>query len=373
MHQADSSARPDRGVGPLGPEREAIRSVAMLIAQDAPPQQVLDALVVQGSRLLDDLPLSVLRYGETAGEPTATVIAVCGGTVTLGMHWSASGETGTGRVLRTGRPARTDSFEGTSLADVAGRLGVVSGVTVPIIVGGEVWGALSTSSARGPMPLDTEDRLAEVGELLAAAVTGFEARRELELLAEEQAAVRRVAELVARGADQSELFEAVVAEASKLVAGEATTLLRFDAGQVATVIATRDGPAPTGARFPVRLEDDSTPARVLRTGRAARSDAYADDAEPDYVRKFNVRSSAGAPILVGGGVWGLIGVTTNQRAGFRQPPKCGFSSSRISSRRRSPTCRLEPSCRRWPTSRRPCAGWRSSSPAPKLRIGYSRA
>jgi hypothetical protein len=81
------------------------------------------------------------------------------------------------------------------------------GVGTPIIVEGRLWGVMAAGSRRQePMAADTEARLTQFTELLATAVANAESRAGLARLAEEQAALRRVATLVARGTRPDEVF-----------------------------------------------------------------------------------------------------------------------------------------------------------------------
>src|SRR4051794_26013755 len=67
-------------------------------------------------------------------------------------------------------------------------------------------------------------------------------------LVAEHLALRRVAELVAKGTAQEELFARVAVEASELI-GEDISLLRIERDGVYTVIASHGGPAPVGTQF----------------------------------------------------------------------------------------------------------------------------
>ncbi len=80
---------------------------------------------------------------------------------------------------------------------------------------------------------------------------------ELRALAEEQAALLRVAELVASAAPAQELFAAVATEAALLLNGEAMTLTRFDEKREMLVEATHHGPASIGTR--IAFEADTLP------------------------------------------------------------------------------------------------------------------
>ena len=70
---------------------------------------------------------------------------------------------------------------------------------------------------RAAPPPNLEGRLAKFTELLATAIANTEARTEVQRLADEQAALRRVATLVAEGAAPTEVFDAVIAEVGQLL------------------------------------------------------------------------------------------------------------------------------------------------------------
>jgi GAF domain-containing protein len=98
-------------------------------------------------------------------------------------------------------------------------------------------------------------------------------RDELRLLAEEQAALRRVATLVARRVTPAELFDAVVAEVHRLLEANHTRLLRYEPDGTATAVAGRAAPGVdivNGERL--TLEGRNVTSMVLRTGRPARID-----------------------------------------------------------------------------------------------------
>ena len=131
-----------------------------------------------------------------------------------GSRWPLDGPSVVREVLRTGRPARVEDYADLpgTLAAEAREAGFNRVAGAPIIVDGRVWGVIATSSPDAPLPDDLEDRLAEFTELVATAIANSQAHDELTRLAEEQAALRRVATLVAAGAPPAEVFEAVSAE-----------------------------------------------------------------------------------------------------------------------------------------------------------------
>ncbi|HEY7144496.1 MAG TPA: CHASE3 domain-containing protein [Streptosporangiaceae bacterium] len=142
-------------------------------------------------------------------------------------------------------------------------------------------------------------------------------RDELRRIAEEQAALRRVATLVARGEPPDQVFSAVAAEAGHLLGAECTAIARFEPDGSAAAVGSwaRDSvpglAPPLGARWPAR--EASVAGRIRRTGRAARVRDYpasAGDAdEPDsaaWAREHGIRSAAGSPVTVESQLWGVI-------------------------------------------------------------------
>jgi GAF domain-containing protein len=67
------------------------------------------------------------------------------------------------------------------------------------------------------LPTDVERRLASFGDLTATAIANAEAREALRRVADEQAALRRVATLVARGTRPDLVFAAVAEEVGRLL------------------------------------------------------------------------------------------------------------------------------------------------------------
>ncbi len=131
-----------------------------------------------------------------------------------------------------------------------------------------------------------------------------------EQLAEEQAALRRVATLVASGASSNEVFSAVAREAAQVMHLPNAAVCRYDnEGATLTVLAIY-GDHPdvfrTGSSLP--LDGPSMSARILRTGQPARMEEYADvpGSLAAAAREGGYSRVAGAPIMVDGRVWGVV-------------------------------------------------------------------
>jgi len=126
-------------------------------------------------------------------------------------------------------------------------------------------------------------------------------------LAEAQAALRRIAVLVARGVSREEIFDAVVQETRRVLPADATALLAYapDATAIPLVQAGGPGTRPPGR---ITLEGDSVTARVFATGEPATVQSYGMLAGPmaNMQRERGLGSSVGAPVIVEGRLWGVL-------------------------------------------------------------------
>jgi signal transduction histidine kinase len=158
------------------------------------------------------------------------------------------------------------------------------------------------------------DRLDAFTELMATAIANSDARTEIERLGEEQAALQRVATLVARGAATEEVFAAVAREVSGVMHLPVAAVQRYeDDGETTTVMAAwsdRPHPFPPGTRSP--YHPSGLGGRVRQTGRAGRVVDYSRrrGAFAVKARELGLYSVAGAPIIVDGDVWGLVTVAS---------------------------------------------------------------
>jgi signal transduction histidine kinase len=230
----------------------------------------------------------------------------------LGAHWKFEDGMASAEVYRTGRSARSDAQDWSRVDGPVGethhRLRIVSAVASPIVVEGRLWGAVAVQS-QGPLPPDTEERVEKFTELLATAIANAESREARGRLADEQAALRRVATLVAEGAPPTAVFDAVAAEMEALLDADQVALNRFEPGDEMTVLAHRGldvTRTPIGSR--VSLEGENVTATVRRNGRSARIEDYegASGALAELARATGLRSSVAAPIIVDGRRWGII-------------------------------------------------------------------
>jgi GAF domain-containing protein len=299
-------------------QQAALRRVATLVARGVDPSEVFSAVAEELAGVLGVQNASVWRY-EPDG--AATLLAACdepgAKKMPVGKRFTLEGDNIAAMVLHTCGTARMDTHDdaaGSAAAEIR-ELGLRDGVGAPIIVVGRLWGAAVVGSSRPePLPPDTEARVAEFADLVATAIANAAARTELQasrdelrVLAEQQAALRRVATLVARGVSPSEVFERVADEMARCVRVMHATVSRYDAEAfipIAIYHGDRLRKLPEGLLLP--LEGDNVAARVLRTGHTVRVDSH-DDAlglHAARIRELGIRSAVGVPIIVDGRVWG---------------------------------------------------------------------
>jgi signal transduction histidine kinase len=288
--------------------------VATLVAEGASPDVVFDAVCAEVARLVPADAAALTRY-----EDDGTLTVLGGRTPTgydyVGRRFAPEG-TISGLVSETRRPSRISYAEqpGSFAAAAAREMGWDSSVGAPITVEGRLWGVLAVvSTTNRPLPVDTERRLAGFTQLVATAIANTESREQLAELAEEQAALRRVATLVAQGARPAQVFQAVSAEVGRLLPADAVALSRYADG---TVTPLGEWPPTGGSEFVavvgerLPLERGTSAWLVFETGRPARVDGFdgAVGRGPDLARAAGWRSSVGAPIIVEGRLWGVVSV-----------------------------------------------------------------
>src|SRR5258705_9810548 len=136
-------------------------------------------------------------------------------------------------------------------------------------------------------------------------------------IAAEQAALRRLATLVARGVEPVEVFGGVAGETRRCLPADTAGLWRFESDREIAIVRAAADPAaltrwPVGTRTAV--EGDTIASLVQRSGRPARIDSYDNVAGPiaARARAAGVRAAVGVPIIVDGRVWGLAAVGSVQ-------------------------------------------------------------
>ncbi|MGI5127609.1 GAF domain-containing protein [Pseudonocardia sp. CA-107938] len=284
----------------LAQEHLRLRRLAVLVGQSVPAEEFFAAVTREVGQFSGADLARMERY-----EPDGTVTAVAGWNAPLdvGTRCAIERDSVAGQVRQMRRPVRSDH-------PAPGDQGIRSSVGAPIVVSGQLWGVISASSTGAPFPPNTEAHIAAFTEIVAIAVADAEGRSERRRLVNEQAALRRVATLVARGTPQSEVFAAVTQEVSRLHDLDVTILLRFEPGGIATYLGG-DGWRGAGMRVgdTVSLQPSGTLSRVLESGTAARNDDFSGTASlAESVRGEGIKGRISIPITVEGRVWGALGV-----------------------------------------------------------------
>ena len=305
----------------LAEEQLALRRVATLVAQGAAPDSLFAVVAEQVARVLDVPLVSIVRYEEDGTASERASVSPQGTIFRVGTRWSLQGTNVVAQVAASGWPARIDDYSGLTgpIAEAVRGVGIRSTVASPILVAGRLWGAMVVSSPEPePLPGDTEDRLADFTELVATAIGNSEAREEVQRLADEQGALRRVATLVAQAVPSTELFHAVAREVGTLLRADFSGLIRYEDGAMVTTVATWAAVGihpPVPDRWPTEPGDPA--AMIVETRRPARVEDWTTVPGPiaTVVRdELGVSSSVGCPIVVEGKLWGALAVHSKQRA-----------------------------------------------------------
>ena len=307
---AIGSAESREALARLAEEQAALRRVATLVARDAPSTEVFESVAAEVGKLFDTDITIVGRYDDDGMATAIGNWSSSPGGVPVGTRSAIGGRNLLTMVAETGKPSRIDGYHDASgdAAEIARRHGWRSSIAAPIVVEDRLWGVMLVATQQPePFPLGAEERLAAFTDLVATAVANAQAHDEVRRFGDEQAALLRVATLVAAGSPSETVFTAVVEEVSSLLGLERIELVRYEEDTTGTVIAASgEHPFPAGSTW--SLDDPSVMATVARTGRAARIDDYSDlEGEIALAaRGAGFQSAIGAPITVEGRLWGVI-------------------------------------------------------------------
>ena len=293
-------------------EQTALRRVATLVASGADDVDLVAAVTSEVAQLLGAHRATALRWdGDTIrvigdwssdGAPMTMIDQV----------YAFGGDTLTARVIGSGGPARVESADDLHTDFARARwaeLGIEASIGAPIVVDGRIWGVITASrkTAHDPFPSGAEHRLGDFAALVAQAIANSQARLEVAALANEQAALRRVATLVAGGRPHEEVLAAATAEAGRLFEAEAVYLVHWEGVRDEIVIdggwnPNAEEPLPPRALY--HPEPLSATLTVLETGLASRG----EERSPE----LGDRCVIAAPVIVNAN---LLGALVAMRAG----------------------------------------------------------
>jgi GAF domain-containing protein len=165
----------------LADQQASLRRIATLVARAVPPSEVFTAVAEELARCLGVNHAGVVRY---EADGAAIVLAVYGtgsDQMPVGKRFSFGGDTVAAMVRHTGRAGTRDSVAEADDPDAkyVSDLGLRSRVGAPIVVAGQLWGAVVASSGTNCLPPDAEARVADFADLVATALANAQTRAEL--------------------------------------------------------------------------------------------------------------------------------------------------------------------------------------------------
>ncbi|WP_426502562.1 AAA family ATPase [Dactylosporangium sp. McL0621] len=240
------------------------------------PDGDTDIIPVKGSGHEHAVPLSVLRYAQRIREPLVVSDAT-----------------------HDDRFARDPHF-----ADLT----CCSLLAIPILSRNALQAVLLLENRliRGAFTAERLDSVKLIAGQLAVSLDNAHLYAEFCRIADEQAALRRVATLVARGARPDLVFDAVADEVSALFGADVTLIARFEPDAEATVMGSYGLPYPQ-AGWRGKPPPGRAMATVQVTGRAARTDVD-DLTAVDHPISLGVGSIVASPIVVEDRVWGAMAI-----------------------------------------------------------------
>jgi signal transduction histidine kinase len=140
-------------------------------------------------------------------------------------------------------------------------------------------------------------------------ISPWESRDRLRRLVREQAALHRLATLIACGEPPSTVFAAVSKEVGEILGADLTRMLRYKSDQTTTVIGAWGGPDEV-----LPIDTDWTivgrniPSMTLQKNAPVRMDCFVGAVSPlcVFLREHGIRSGVGTPITVEGKCWGVM-------------------------------------------------------------------
>lgn len=170
-------------LGVLATQQAAWRRVATRVARGVSQSELFSTVAEEMARCLNVSNAEVFRFEPDRSAVVVASYAVPGEPhIPEGERITPEGDNIPAIVLRTGRPARMDSYEGAAgpLATRLREMGVRCRVGAPIVVDERLWGLAVVGSSRPePLPPDTEERIGEFAELVATAIAAATTRAEL--------------------------------------------------------------------------------------------------------------------------------------------------------------------------------------------------
>jgi signal transduction histidine kinase len=142
----------------------------------------------------------------------------------------------------------------------------------------------------------------------------------VQALLDEQAALRRVATLVATAGEPARVFPIVTEEVGRLLAAQTANMVRYRHDGTADVIGRWNEPdvpsMPLGAR--IELDGETLAPKICRSGQPERVDDYTGltGRLAERLQSLGIASGVGAPIIFDGELWGSVVVSSVRTHAF---------------------------------------------------------
>jgi PAS domain S-box-containing protein len=315
------------GLRGLAEEQAALRRVAEVVASVPSVEEFMDSVTEEAALLLGADVAHMVRYEDhdlltgmgSWSAPSAQALP-------SGEVRPIDSDTVVWKVRQSGRSARQEGYDelpGT-LAERLRSIGLHSSIGSPITVSGRLWGAVIVSRTREePFEQGAEERLERFAALAGQAIANAQARDEITSLAAEQAALRRVATLVARSSPEEALFAAVSEEVGRLFSGQTANIIRHE-GPTVRILGgwtSEEGRiVPAGEVYPATA--DSSVIRAIDSAQPTRVDSIEelrDGGGKEVWRNAGLHAAIAAPIIVEGNVWGGLCVFKTHPEELFQP------------------------------------------------------
>ena len=286
---------------------------AGLVAGRQAAETIFAAVAEQASGLLERIAITVTRFD---GKSHQVVEASPMGPAERGQRIWVEPDTLPDRVRTTAQPYRVDDYRLEGDAALAVRFGLVAavpGCRCCVRAGlekadGDIEYRAGADRPRAKAP-NSSPTWSPPGR------PGRQARREIQALADERAALRRVAELSSREATVSEVLDAVANEAARLAGVDFTCVMRFAADGGTEVVGVGRAPAGLSVGMQAPAGGDGAVQRVWPTGQASQVDPLLQMPNwPAVAAKLGVSNSAAAPIRIDSALWGVLVVVARRHS-----------------------------------------------------------
>jgi signal transduction histidine kinase len=306
----------------IAEDHTALHALARLVALGVEPEEVFAAVADQAAEVLGADIAAIDRFDPDDMVTLVAVRGAAGDVPAIGSRTPTATTGNAARVRATGRPVRIDEYT-EAYSSIGYRSGFRAAVSVPITVGGGVWGVMTVASKGevGRFPPGTEERLVAFTDLAVLAIANAKARQDLAMVAEEQAALRWIATRVARGAQPEPVSSAVAEELGRLLGADAAFVMLDERDGTVTAAGgwSQEGlglPIAVGRRIPTTAADIA--GTVLRTGMAVRAEPF--DTSPGsldaLMRDAGIVVAVASPLRVQDRSCGLVVVASRTADAF---------------------------------------------------------